>query len=299
MKTTRNPRRILSLILALVMVFALASVAFAADEKGSITINNATNGQEYHLYRIFDLISYDTEQNHYSYKLNDAWAGFTAGTFFTTDTNGYVVLAEGADNEESAKALAADALLYAKGNSIASAKTATTANETVKFTDLDLDYYLIDSTVGTLLALQTTNPNVSFNDKNLAPTIEKFVKEGDNWVTESDAFSEDEVLFRAVITTQAGATGYVFNDYFAAPNESIYINEDSIRVTYMTWKSPRSTGYGETILQVDCRIYGIDVPLVQFFSEKLAGLAKPLEMHYLPLPQEFDDVAHVRIIAEP
>ena len=52
-------------------------------------------------------------------------------------------------------------------------------------------------------------------------------------------------------------------------------------------------------LQVDGRVHAVDVPLIQLPAQKLYGLSEPLEMDDLPLPQEFDDIVHIRVIAEP
>ena len=51
--------------------------------------------------------------------------------------------------------------------------------------------------------------------------------------------------------------------------------------------------------QVDGGVHGVDISLVQLPAQQLDGLAKPLEVDDLPLPQELDDIVHIRIIAEP
>ena len=52
-------------------------------------------------------------------------------------------------------------------------------------------------------------------------------------------------------------------------------------------------------LQIDGGVHGVDVSLVQLPAQQLDGFAKPLEVDDLPLPQELDDIVHIRIIAEP
>ena len=47
-------KRVFAILLALVMVLSLGVTAFAAEEKGSITITNATVGEVYILYKVFD-----------------------------------------------------------------------------------------------------------------------------------------------------------------------------------------------------------------------------------------------------
>lgn len=61
-------RKILSLVLALVMVMGLAATAFAegggetTTKPGRITIENALNGETYNAYQILYLESYDAEK---------------------------------------------------------------------------------------------------------------------------------------------------------------------------------------------------------------------------------------------
>mgnify|MGYP007124106603 CR=1 FL=1 len=86
----------------LTLALAMAVPAFAASSTGTITIDNAVTGTTYKAYRIFDLESYDTDKNAYSYKLNSAWNGFpaysttidgntvSATDFFSVNSAGYI-----------------------------------------------------------------------------------------------------------------------------------------------------------------------------------------------------------------
>ena len=49
----KHTRKLASLLLALVMVFTLATTAFAEETTYSITINNSTAGHTYEAYQIF------------------------------------------------------------------------------------------------------------------------------------------------------------------------------------------------------------------------------------------------------
>lgn len=77
---------------------------------GSITINNAVNGQTYSIYKILELESYDKDQDLYSYKPVDAWKEFfqvedassniekgAGSDFVTIDENGYATWKKDAD----------------------------------------------------------------------------------------------------------------------------------------------------------------------------------------------------------
>lgn len=210
-------------ILALALVLALAIPALAAGE-GKITITNAVPGETYTIYRVFDLESFSTASGAYAYKTNETWSAFAnqaaiKGVYVNVDDQGYVTWVDGADAAKFAKLAKA----YAKDNNItpiaskdapAAATGATTS--TVAFEGLDLGYYLVDTSMGTLCSLNTTDPNATIQEKNVEPGIEKEVKEGANWGDSNDAGIGDVVEFRAIITAQAGAEGYVMHDTMSA-----------------------------------------------------------------------------------
>ena len=96
----KHAKKFASLLLALVMVFALATTAFAAGTN-SITVKNAVKDQEYKLYKMLDLVV-DTDLTAYSYTVNSAWADFFKAAGETTpagkglsyvniDAQGYVL----------------------------------------------------------------------------------------------------------------------------------------------------------------------------------------------------------------
>lgn len=211
----KHTKKFASLLLALVMVFALASTASAEGETGSITINDAVVGQTYTIYQILDLESYNASANAYAYKATTAWNTFInsdaiKGTYVEVDAQGYVTWKDGAD----AAAFAKVAQKYAKDNSIGNQGTVTATTTTVSFTGLDLGYYLVDTTLGTLCSLDTTNPNVVMEEKNEVPTNVKTVEEDStgNYGEKNDADIGQTVNFKSTITAQAGAENYVFHD---------------------------------------------------------------------------------------
>ena len=215
----KHTTRILALLLALVLCLGLSVTAFATGEKGSITINDAVDGQTYTIYRILELESYDTTTNAYSYKVTNAsWKTFlTTGAgkdYFTVDEEQGYATWKAAKDDATVAAFAKAALKYAKEQSIQSVDTKQAADGTVTFTGLDLGYYLVDSTLGTLCSLDTTKPKVDIREKNVAPTSDKQVQEDydSKWGTVNDADIGQTVNFQSTITAQAGAEKYVFHD---------------------------------------------------------------------------------------
>ena len=167
-------KKITAIMLSIMMVLGMSSVVSAAGTtsgmssavKGKITISNAVPGQTYTIYKILDLESYDATNGHYAYKAATKWNTFiTSGggeAYLTKDpTSGYVTWKNGVGTTESdAAAFAKIALKYAKDVShpIAPDKTSGETNwldaSTVEFDNLELGYYLIDSSVGTLCYLK-------------------------------------------------------------------------------------------------------------------------------------------------
>lgn len=214
-------KKIMALIVAMVMVLTMGSMtAFADGETGSITINDAVVGQTYTIYQILDLESYNASVNAYAYKATTAWNTFInsddiKGTYVVVDAQGYVTWKDGADAAAFAKA----AQKYAKDNSITNQGSVTATTTTVSFTGLDLGYYLVDTTLGTLCSLDTTNPDVVMEEKNEVPTNVKTVEEDSTTGTygeKNDADIGQTVNFKSTITAQAGAENYVFHDTMSA-----------------------------------------------------------------------------------
>ena len=221
--------KIASLILAIALVFSLGITAFAA-ETGSITVNGVTLNDAnepaatYTIYRLLDLESYDKTSGAYSYKVNAAWSDFfKAGTgafdYVAIDDAGYVTWTA-AEDDDTVAAFAKLALKFAKENGIAAVRTSesdthyTLIDTTLKFGNLELGYYLVDTTMGALCGLTTTNPDASINAKNGKPTIDKQVKEDSTsqWGDVNTADIGQEVEFRVTINVHQGAQNYVLHD---------------------------------------------------------------------------------------
>lgn len=238
----RNARKLFSLLLAAAMLFALSVPAFAAQEGtltgGSITIDNAVVGQTYNAYQILYLESYNPTSGAYAYKANSAWETWlkTQTTYVSFDDQGYVTWVEGADAAAFAKAAQVEA---AKMTADAT-QTATTTE--VKFENLKLGYYLVDSTLGTLCSLDTTNPSVTIKEKNPEPTIEKQVQEDSDktWDDKNTAQVGDTVNFKTTVHAKKGAQGYVIHDQMS---DGLTLNRESITVKVGTTTLTKDTDY--------------------------------------------------------
>ena len=221
-------RKILSLVLALVMVMGLAATAFAegggetTTKPGRITIENALNGETYNAYQILYLESYDAEKKIYAYKANSAWEEWlkTQTAYVSFNEQGYVTWVKDADAAGFAKA--------AKGqlsgrNADGSVKP--TADGQATISNLELGYYLVDSTVGALCELNTTKPSMVIKDKNPRPTIEKKVQEDsdESWGDVNDADIDQTVNFKSTASAKPGARKYVVHDKMVSQLEFVSV----------------------------------------------------------------------------
>ena len=213
-------RKLVSLLLAVAMVFAMTT-ALATQEGtltgGSITINDAVPEQTYKAYQLLYLESYNKDAGAYAYKANSAWETWlkTQTTYLSFDAQGYVTWVENADAAAFAKLAQVEAAkMTADATATAPAAAEGAKYSTVQFTGLKLGYYLVDTTLGTLCALDTTNPDVVMEEKNEVPTNVKTVEEDSthNYGEKNDADIGQTVNFKSTITAQAGAENYVFHD---------------------------------------------------------------------------------------
>ena len=229
---------------ALLCGAVLPAFAEGAPVNGSININKAANGETYDIYRIFDLESYTTGENgKYSYTLSEKWAnvGFGTADAFTTYfklENGYVYPKNESSYNDSATAaeFAVKALAFAKEKKIDNDGSQEATNGSVAFTGLTLGYYLVDTSLGTLCSLTTTNPTVRIDEKNSVPDIEKNIVENNQLVSSNNATIGSTINYQVTIHAKKGATGYVLTDTLSAG--LTFNNDVKVKIGETSYTSP-------------------------------------------------------------
>ena len=199
------------------LVFSVVNVS--AAEKGTITINKAIVNESYNIYKVLDLETYDKVNNHYIYRAASGWETFLDGAtdyLEARNENGdkYYVWKDGVDKSRT-KEFAEKAYKHAKDNNITPTITKKATSTSVVFDNLDLGYYLVDSSVGALLHLTTTNPTATVNEKNtLNPNVDKNVLENSTgkYGKENDDMIGSTISYKTTITTGAGYGNYVLYD---------------------------------------------------------------------------------------
>lgn len=208
-------------LICMLFMLVLSVVNVSAAEKGTITINKAIVNESYNIYKVLDLETYDKVNNHYIYRAASGWETFLDGAtdyLEARNENGdkYYVWKDGVDKSR-AKEFAEKAYKYAKDNNITitPTKTKKATSTSVVFDNLDLGYYLVDSSVGALLHLTTTNPTAIVNEKNtLNPNVDKSVLENSTgeYGKENDDIIGSTINYKSTITTGAGYGSYVLYD---------------------------------------------------------------------------------------
>lgn len=254
-------KKLLAILCAAMLSVACCIPVFAAGE-GSITIENAIKDQTYSVYGLAEAVELDLGggTNTY-YSIADAkWETFfnAQSAYFTLQNvnvggTDYTLLLPIAAMSDAQKAtLAKDAVAHAETNGITATQTATaSADGTLTFSGLTLGYYAIDSSLGTVCALTTTNSAFTMVEKNVAPTLDKEAEEDS-----TGAFGDsntvdigDTVNFKVTITAQEGAANYKMHDTMSAglsfdgiDSVSITLNGVAVAAENYTLTAPGACG---------------------------------------------------------
>ncbi len=249
-------KTLLSIVMAIMMLLTMMIPTLAADPTYTIVINNAAATETYTAYKVFDVtysgdnyaytISntnkfYNTIVN-YKYDYDSSKAG--AETVFTltpSSTDDTVMIVTYDKSISTNTDLAADLAktLATALDSMADKPAGTTGtydstSKKCTITVSEAGYYFVQTSLGALCFLGTTNPTATIDEKNEEPTIEKKVKDGqkadgsDNWVDSNDKKIGDTVEFKTTVHAKKGAKNYVVHDQMDA---GLTLNPSSFKVT--------------------------------------------------------------------
>lgn len=221
-------KKTFALLLALALVLSLGITAYAAEQKGSITIKEAggvsVEGKTFQAYKVLDL---NMVGNGYVYTVPAELKSFYAGYFELSEALGnfdYQVTQEiAALSGDDLFAFASAVLSAAKDAGISPASvTGEEGNTSVILSDLPLGYYVVEDTAETTpvsaLVLTSTNPNVEVNIKAELPVLDKKIIEDEDRVETNNAAVGDVVYYE--VTSQVpDMTGYT--KYFFVLNDTM------------------------------------------------------------------------------
>ena len=240
-------KKLMAALLAVALLCAMAVPAFAADEAttetGTVTVQNVVSGKTYKIYRILDIDTHDSTYNSVVYKVNNNWKDFiksTGDAYFTSidDTTGVVVVKDGLTSENiAALAKAAKAWLVSHPIAADGEQTAAAGNNSIQFTGKKLGYYLLSSSdwgtnnADAIFSLNSSSPNVTVQEKNGKPTIDKKIVENSNTVENNTAGIGDYVHFKLTVNVIDGKpTNYVIHDKMSAGLTFVNTTEHPVEV---------------------------------------------------------------------
>ena len=201
-------RKMMALVIAVVMMVAMGTTVFAADD-GSIKVTNATKGQTYEAFLIFTANPSDPDDvtQNITYTATAAQVAVTGfDTYFDkiVDENGNYTISKKSTAQDD------DIITWVKTNidslKQGAAITGTwTDNDTVTFSNLKYGYYYITSSLGTLVTIDTAGKDISVYDKNeTTPTgPDKDITAEDSSINEGQDQTNQE------LDTNAAAVGSV------------------------------------------------------------------------------------------
>ena len=241
----KNVKKIMAFGLAVMILLAMSSIAFAAQSSNNtITVNNAKPGETYKAFKMLELFVDNTSNpTAYAYTVASDWAGFfdesniaVWGTVLELDdTNTYFQAKSGISSEDdwsptsALSAFAEAAAKYAAENNLTPVDTNTPDGTTATLSTTQSGYYLVTSTLGTRAMIDTTPGDVEINEKNEADTIAKTVKEDStgHYVEKNDAQIGDTVEFQSEVTIVPRSINIKVHDKM---DSGLTLNPDSIKV---------------------------------------------------------------------
>lgn len=224
----KNLNRVIAFLLAAAMTMGMSLTAMAegkAEDKaagtevtGTITITPpantlATSSNAYKIYKVFEASGYKSEkEERISYRLVEGKNTAPAG--FEVDKAGNVKYVGASEDGNLTSADIEAIKAYVTASDLVDTVEAE-GSAAVRSKALKNGYYYITTTTGTVVTIDSTNPDVTVEDKNIVPEVNKKI-------TGASSLDDDgkkalaqlgtTVDFEAEVTVGKGAVNYVFHD---------------------------------------------------------------------------------------
>ena len=189
----KKTKKLFALLLALAMIMGISTTAFAAqivdtqkDGSASITIKNASKGETYGVVKLFDASVTGTEDGSIVYTGD---IPETLKSYFEID-NGYIIAKDSSLSKEAVDAMAE----WAK--TVTPEATAESNGSELTFNNLKYGYYVVTSTQGAVITVNSTNPNAVVYDKNTnEPVIVKNVDDADVYIGQTVTYTATSTVY--------------------------------------------------------------------------------------------------------
>ncbi len=233
-------KKLAALLLALMLVLSLPVTALAAGDTRTITVNKVLAGETYNIYKVLDL-SYDATKDAYTYTLpaGSQWESFFKNdgkTWFSFDEKTRLVTTTLTETSSEKYEMAQAMMKYIKNNGVGPLDTETpTEKGSITFDNLDIGYYLIDTTTASVCRLDSSITDLILDTKSPTPTLTKGVAEqtsqGEkNWGAENTVSTLQQVFYRLSVNYLARLNNVVIHDVMAPG----LVFQDDIKITKLT-----------------------------------------------------------------
>ena len=259
-------KKILSILMVFALFVSLTGTIFATEDNndGSITITNATIGDDYTLYKIFDA-TYGVDENNnvnaVAYSIDETGLdengneipnevfvamfgadGTAVNDYFEYDSiTGQVKRKENTKKEDIIDYLSE--LVRDETNNIPTYRVAEDVNsELVTFSQLPYGYFLIDKGVDTTVTINSNTPTVNVIDKNQSPapegSFQKTVWDEDKeeWVQDTSANIGDIITYKVefVATNYDGEFPVKYYTIKDTKGDAVWVEFNSFNVKIIT-----------------------------------------------------------------
>lgn len=167
-------KKLLSFLMAALLLVGVCTAAVAEND-GTLTIQNATIGRTYTVYKVFDATYSGTNISYTYTKTGESDALFAALTDTEDALNPFVLTATVVESvynvtiKADATAEAISEWLTAHKDLLTQTASQVAASSTVVFNGLQYGYYYVTSSLGAAVSIDTVTPNVTIIDKNQEP----------------------------------------------------------------------------------------------------------------------------------
>lgn len=167
-------KKLLSFLMATLLLVGVCTAAVAEND-GTLTIQNATIGRTYTVYKVFDATYSGTNISYTYTKTGESDALFAALTDTEDALNPFVLTATVVENvynvtiKADATAATISAWLADHNDLLTQTASQVAASSTVVFNGLQYGYYYVTSSLGSTVSVDTVTPRVTIIDKNQEP----------------------------------------------------------------------------------------------------------------------------------
>lgn len=214
-------KRSLALLLCFALVLGMATTVFAqtvgtaAEGTGTITVQNAAKGETYKLVKLFGATVTGKENGSIAYTgtIPDALADY-----FEEDTAGNITVKDAAKNANGELTKNAIDAITAWAKIQDAVASVVSDGSTLKFVGLHYGYYVVLSSQGSAISVDSTNPNAVIVDKNTTePALTKTVDDDDVYIGQ-----------RVTYTVEASTANYLKNDNGEYEIVTHYVIDDTL-----------------------------------------------------------------------